>query len=68
MRQPHNIQISMTQIGNPYDNALAERVIGILKNKFYPKRLYLNHQDATKSIYKIIKTHSLQRPHSNRGH
>ncbi|MFC7526984.1 integrase core domain-containing protein [Parapedobacter sp. GCM10030251] len=32
------IAISMTQGGSPYDNALAERVNGILKNEFYPKK------------------------------
>lgn len=33
------IAISMTQSGNPRDNALAERVNGILKNEFFPKRI-----------------------------
>ncbi|MDM1350923.1 IS3 family transposase [Myroides marinus] len=61
----HDIQISMTQNGNPYDNALAERVNGILKNEFYPKRVYLNHQDAVNNISKIVKIYNLQRPHSS---
>lgn len=61
----HDIQISMTQSGNPYDNALAERVNGILKNEFYPKRVYLNHQDAANNISKIIKIYNSKRPHSS---
>lgn len=61
----HDINISMTQSGNPYDNALAERVNGILKNEFYPKRVYLNHQDAANNISKVIKIYNLQRPHSS---
>lgn len=61
----HDIQISMTQNGNPYDNALAERVNGILKNEFYPKRVYINHQDAVNNISKIVKIYNLQRPHSS---
>jgi putative transposase len=32
------ILISMTQSGSPYDNALAERVNGIIKNEFYLKK------------------------------
>ncbi|GAA0881802.1 integrase core domain-containing protein [Sphingobacterium siyangense subsp. cladoniae] len=55
----------MTQSGSPYDNALAERVNGILKNEFYPKRVYQNHKDAAKNIDKIIKVYNLQRPHSS---
>src|SRR5664280_1727724 len=33
-----NIAISMTQSGSPYENALAERVNGIIKNEFSPGR------------------------------
>ncbi|WP_052016923.1 DDE-type integrase/transposase/recombinase [Arcticibacter svalbardensis] len=32
--QRHRIQISMTQSGSPYDNAVSERVNGILKSDF----------------------------------
>lgn len=54
----------MTQNGSPYDNALAERVNGILKNEFYPKRIYQNHKDAAKNIEKIIRVYNRQRPHA----
>ncbi|UQA78073.1 integrase core domain-containing protein [Sphingobacterium siyangense] len=37
----------------------------MLKNEFYPKRVYQNHKDAAKSIDKIIKVYNLQRPHSS---
>ncbi len=63
MLRRYGIAISMTQSGSPYDNALAERVNGILKNEFYPKREYQNHKDAAKNIDKIIKVYNLQRPH-----
>jgi transposase InsO family protein len=45
----------MTQNGSTYDNALVERFNGILKNEFYPKRVYQNHKDAAKNIDEIIK-------------
>src|SRR5690606_5925153 len=32
--QKHNIKISMTENGNPYENAIAERVNGILKSEW----------------------------------
>jgi len=57
------IAISMTQSGSPYDNALAERVNGIIKNEFYPKRIYQNHKDAVKAVSKIIDVYNHKRPH-----
>lgn len=59
------IAISMTQSGSPYENALAERVNGIIKNDFYPKRVYQNHQEASRAIDKIIKAYNELRPHSS---
>ena len=61
----YGIAISMTQNGNPYDNSLADRVNGILKNEFYPKRIYQNHQDAWKSINKIVGAYNQLRPHAS---
>ncbi|WP_394370144.1 integrase core domain-containing protein [Sphingobacterium multivorum] len=65
MLQRYGVAISMTQNGSPYDNALAERVNGILKNEFYPKRVYQNHKDASKNIDKIIRIYNSQRPHAS---
>ena len=59
------IAISMTQSGSPYENALAERVNGIIKNEFFPKRVYQNHKEAKKSLSKIIITYNGKRPHSS---
>jgi putative transposase len=36
----------MTQSRSPYDNALAERINGIIKNEFYPQRIYQNNKEA----------------------
>jgi len=60
-----NIAISMTQSGSPYDNALAERVNGIIKNEFFPKRVYQNHKEASKAISKIIQIYNGKRPHAS---
>lgn len=46
------ISISMTQSGNPYKNALAERMNGIIKSEFFPRRIYQNHKDAKKQLIK----------------
>ena len=61
--QKENIAISMTQSGSPYENALAERMNGIIKNEFFPKRVYQNHKEADKAIDKIVQTYNNSRPH-----
>ena len=63
--EDESIAISMTQSGSPYDNALAERVNGIIKNEFYPKRIYHNHKEALNAITKIIQIYNNKRPHAS---
>lgn len=61
----HQIQISMTENGDPYENALAERINGILKSEF---NLYENRGsfEATgQLIQSAILTYNEQRPHSS---
>lgn len=59
------IAISMTQSGSPYENALAERVNGIIKNEFFPKRVYQNHKEAKKNTTLIIGHYNEKRPHAS---
>jgi putative transposase len=59
------IAISMTQSGSPYENALAERVNGIIKNEFFPKKIYHNHKEAKKCIVAIIGHYNDRRPHAS---
>jgi transposase InsO family protein len=61
----NEIAISMTQTGSPYENALAERVNGTIKNDFFPKRVYQNHKEAKKAISKIIQVYNQKRPHAS---
>ena len=50
----HNIRISMTQSGNPLDNAIAERVNGILKTELLENN-YNNLEEAAKNISEELK-------------
>jgi transposase InsO family protein len=59
----HNCQISMTQDGNPYDNAIAERVNGILKDEFYCDEPFENYQTALASVAQSIILYNTRRPH-----
>jgi transposase InsO family protein len=68
MLQYNKIDISMTQSGSPYENALAERMNGILKNEFYPKRVYQNHKEAFKVLASNIEIYNCKRPHLSLGY
>lgn len=61
----NNISISMTQNGSPYENALAERMNGIIKSEFFPRRNFQSHNEARKVIDAIIVTYNQQRPHAS---
>jgi transposase InsO family protein len=66
--QNNNIQISMGEVGNPYDNAIAERVNGILKNEFYLNAAFNNYQDALNATSEAIKSYNYLRPHMSIGY
>lgn len=48
-----NILISMTQQGDPYENAIAERVNGILKTDFRLNRVFITFEEAQKAVEKV---------------
>jgi transposase InsO family protein len=60
----HFIKISMTQSGDPLENAIAERVNGILKDELLEK-VYLNYEQAKQAIATAISIYNYQRPHSS---
>jgi len=61
--QAGKMQISMTQNGDPYENALAERVNGILKMEWIHSEKYHNFEQASVRIAEIIKVYNSSRPH-----
>lgn len=63
-----HIDISTTQSGSPYENAMAERVNGTVKNEFNPKVIYNSHAKAKRAIEKIIDIYNSKRPHLSLGY
>ena len=59
------IRISMTQSGDPYDNALAERMNRIIKEEFLENRGFLKHQDGYMAIERAIQIYNTQYPHGS---
>jgi len=58
------IKISMTENGDPLENAIAERVNGILKEE-YLKENYNSFDEAQRSVAKTVAVYNSLRPHSS---
>ena len=59
----NNIRISMTEQNHVYENALAERVNGILKDEFLLGETLQSHQVARKMVRQAIDIYNNERPH-----
>lgn len=59
----NGISISMTQSGDPLDNAIAERVNGILKTEWLNQIELGNIHNARQQVTKVIELYNNQRPH-----
>ena len=57
------IAISMTENGDPYENAIAERVNGILKADFKLDRVFRSHAEALIATNAAIRAYNTLRPH-----
>ncbi len=55
--------ISMTEENHCYENALAERVNGILKDEYNLSSRFLSKQQAIKAICQAIDLYNTKRPH-----
>lgn len=60
----NNIQISMTENGDPLENALAERMNGIIKNE-YLEFESLNKSTAMQIVQSTILKYNQKRPHTS---
>jgi len=63
----HGIQISMTQTGSPYDNAIAERVNGILKTELGLNQVFDNYGKAVDATQRAINLYNSKRLHMSCG-
>lgn len=61
----NDIQISMTENGDPYENATAERVNGILKDEFSLDKTFKDHQEALQAVERSIIAYNVYRPHAS---
>ena len=67
--QQHGIQISMSRVGNPYDNAKAESFIKTLKQEEVDGREYRNFDHLRRSIAEFLENvYNRERLHSALGY
>lgn len=57
------IEISMGEVGNCYENAIAERINGILKGEFNLDASFKDLEQAKIAACQAVKTYNEQRPH-----
>jgi putative transposase len=55
--------ISMATAGNPYENAVAERINGILKSEFYLDATFPSFATARQAVAEAITIYNDERPH-----
>ena len=63
--QNNGMGISMTEKGDPYENAIAERVNGIMKQEFALDREFENFGQAQKAVENAVSTYNRLRPHAS---
>lgn len=61
------IKSSMGEAGNCYDNAIAERVNGILKNEYLLDSTFKNLKEAYAAVKHAIWAYNEKRPHMSLG-
>jgi len=57
------IEISMAEAGNCYENALAERVNGILKDEYGLDETFADIEEAVQAARQGIRSYNEERPH-----
>jgi len=67
MLKKEGTRISMTENGNCYENAVAERMNGILKQEFNLNATFENLKKVRKAVDQAIKIYNSKRPHWSIG-
>lgn len=64
----HHIHCSMGEVGNCYDNAVAERVNGILKIEYLLDTLFISLAQCQKAVRQTVWLYNYERPHYSLGY
>jgi transposase InsO family protein len=64
----NKIAISMTEQGDPYENALAERVNRTIKEDMLLNRGFISYAAADEAVQRAIENYNQLRPHRSCGY
>jgi len=59
------ISISMTEESDPYENAIAERMNGILKDEFSLDKKFSSYEAAYAAVEESVRNYNERRPHAS---
>ena len=63
LAKKYGIKMSMGEAGNCYDNAIAERVNGILKDEYLLDSEFVDIKQAVKAVKEAVYLYNYERPH-----
>lgn len=63
--EQHCLRISMTEDGDPYENAVAERINGILKDELQLGQVFESFRQAQAVTDKSVSAYNDRRPHAS---
>lgn len=63
----HGIQVSMTESGDPKDNAQAERINNTVKNELLKGRIFRNIEEVITAVTLAVDFYNNRRPHMSVG-
>jgi transposase InsO family protein len=61
--EQHHIAISMTQSGDPRENAIAERINGIIKEEYLNHHHFKTQQEVEEKLQQAVNLYNEHRPH-----
>lgn len=64
----NDIRISMTETGNPKENAQSERLNNTIKNELLKDRIFHSLQDVKRAVRKAVRVYNEERPHMSLGY
>ena len=63
----HGIQVSMTETGDPKDNAQAERINNTMKNELLKGKVFRNIEEVITAVALAVDFYNNRRPHMSIG-
>lgn len=61
----HGVEISMTQTGDPLENAIAERINGIIKQEYLDHYVITNAEEGMELLTTVVRRYNEERPHQS---